>query len=205
MHISQVCAELNSTVLLKLSKVIMSEQLTKPVFECTDNLIICQMSPIFVFLFYKLRLLSETPAVWERIQKRGLERIRSHNFDIPTQPCTYFLHLQVSASVWGSEGGFSAWKRPGGSNLPQLGRPPLRNWWTCWLFPFCPSRPSSPPLAPSQTPPLCQLLPPPTQWQIEEWFDGTDLSLINPKLTMFHDPIFKYYYMNQLSLSQLIR
>ena len=22
---------------------------------------------------------------------------------------------------------------------------------------------------------------------------------------MFHDPIFKYYYMNQLSLSQLIR
>ena len=28
----------------------MSEQLTKPVFECTDNLIICQMSPIFVFL-----------------------------------------------------------------------------------------------------------------------------------------------------------
>ena len=54
-----------------------------------------------------------------------------------------------------------AWKRPGGSNLPQLGRPPLRNWWTCWLFPFCPSRPSSPPPAPSQTPPLCQLLPPP--------------------------------------------
>ena len=117
----------------------------------------------------------------------------------------FFFHIsQISASVWGSEGGFSAWKRPGGSNLPQLGRPPLRNWWTCWLFPFCPSRPSSPPLAPSQTPPLCQLLPPPTQWQIEEWFDGTDLSLINPKLTMFHDPIFKYYYMNQLSLSQLI-
>ena len=29
----------------------MSEQLTKPVFECTDNLTICQMSPIFVFLF----------------------------------------------------------------------------------------------------------------------------------------------------------
>lgn len=69
----------------------MSEQLTKPVFECTDNLIICQMSPIFVFLFYKLLLLSETPAVWERIQRRGLERIRSHNFDIPTQPCTFFF------------------------------------------------------------------------------------------------------------------
>ena len=74
----------------------MSEQLTKPVFECTDNLIICQMSPIFVFLFYKLLLLSETPAVWERIQKRGLERIRSHNFGIPTQPCTYFLYFHVS-------------------------------------------------------------------------------------------------------------
>ena len=47
--------------------------------------------PYFCFPFYKLRLLSETPAVWERIQKRGLERIRSHNFDIPTQPCTFFF------------------------------------------------------------------------------------------------------------------
>ena len=160
MAIFQVSSEFHSA--LKLSKVIMSERLTKPVFECTDNLIICQMSPIFVFLFYKLLLLSETPAVWERIQKRGLERIRSHNFDIPTQPCALiFNNSQISASVWGSEGGFSAWKRPGGSNLPQLGWPPLRNWWTCWLFPFCPSRPSSPPLAPSQTPPLCQLLLPP--------------------------------------------
>ena len=70
----------------------MSEQLTKPVFECTDNLTICQMS-IFVFLFYQLLLPSQTPAVWERIQKRGLERIRSHNFDIPTQPCTYFFYF----------------------------------------------------------------------------------------------------------------
>ena len=140
----------------------MSEQLTKSVFECTDNLIICQMSPIFVFPFYKVLLLSETPAVWERIQKRGLERIRSHSFDIPTQPCTFFFFIfpkflpQFEVMKEGS-----AWKRPGGSNLPQLGRPPLRNWWTCWLFPFCPSRPSSPPPAPSQTPPLCQLLPPP--------------------------------------------
>ena len=160
----------------------MSEQLTKPVFECTDNLTICQMS-IFVFLFYQLLLPSQTPAVWERIQKRGLERIRSHNFDIPTQPCTYFLYFQVSASVWGSEGGFSAWERPGGSNLPQLGRPPLRNWWTCWLFPFCPSRPSSPPPAPSQTPPLCQLLPPPPSLLLNGRLKSDLMELISALLT----------------------
>ena len=149
---------------------------------------------IFVFLFYQLLLPSQTPAVWERIQKRGLERIRSHNFGIPTQPWTYFfifpkflLQFEVLKEGFQHERGPVAQISPNLAGRPSVIDEPVD------FSHFVPPAPLLPLWLPPKLLPYANYSPSSfssTQWKIEEWFDGTDLSLINLKLTSFHDPIF---------------